>query len=254
MEKVDRVIGGDRLLLFAEAISDTMMHLEEDESSLCGCMPRSQGAQVVVQIICAVTELETAWNNLRLSNVPAAHRQSRVAMECLALSVLMALPRRDLERLPKKLDFSKIILANPVKSIKDLISPGLSLQGQLLRREEPPLRGSAIYPAFLAAARDLLGLPVEVVENFRTYQRQVQHPASHASFDNFMRHFDAFVAEGRAGAFFTPERAETYCRVADDLINIATWMSEILEKTRERLQSKPQPVPGALNPGPQAGV
>jgi len=80
MQKVDAILGQEHLNSFSESLAHLLYQAEPEKDTLVGIMPDSKAqAEVVIQIINAATELEMGWNAIRLSNVPAAQRQGRVA-------------------------------------------------------------------------------------------------------------------------------------------------------------------------------
>jgi len=220
--QIDQILGEESVREFAKRLSKMLSHVENDE--LFRLIGEPGGTSAIIHIITSVAEFQTAWNVLRLASVPAAHRQSRVAMETGAFAVLLALPREKLLGLPKKLAMVKCLKENPSMHLEDLYSPSISTQGSKITKTAPLLRGNAIYPAFLAAAREILNIPQNVVENLRDYHRDVQHPASHSSVELWLHHLDGLEKIPLAGAYFSPERVEIYQQTAADLINLAGWM------------------------------
>ncbi len=238
MSAVDEALGISRRQRFAELISDFLVHTEPSTQHVYDLLPKPKGALVCMYLISSATEFETAWNVIRLANVQASFRQSRVAGELAAFGVLLAIPRTALETLSKNLDFVQCLKKNPGCDINDLWRPAIKVQGRKTIKKSPRLRGSAIYPAFLAAARDLLGLPQSVVENLREYQKSVQHPAAHSSVEVCYSHYENFenyTEQSKAGAFFAPDRTQTYQDAADDLINLVDWMENLMRLTEQYL-------------------
>ncbi|ABA88626.1 hypothetical protein Pcar_1379 [Syntrophotalea carbinolica DSM 2380] len=230
MHKVDSVLGDRTFTQFSEAIAKILRHSEVEQNCINQLLPRELGADVCINLFSAAAEFETGINVLRLSNAPASQRQGRVASELIALSILIALPDKLIRRLPPKLQLVKKLSENPGKKVVDLYKTQMTFQGRKPIRIEPQVKGNMIYPAFLSALRNILNAPCEIVENLKLYRETVQHPASHASLEVGLFHFEGFDG-GRSGATFMEERTDTYKNSVKDLTNLAIWHARALDAT-----------------------
>jgi hypothetical protein len=229
MSRVDNALGDQRLQHFAQGISRILMHIEPSADGLCSVLEDSDTqVEIVIQLINAATELETAWNVIRLGNVPASQRQGRVASELVAVAVLMALPTSDLRNLPRKVPIARCLQANPGKTVIDCYKPTIK-DGDESQAVKPLLMTTDLFTSFLMVSETLLKIPKQTVESIRNYRKQVQHPASHGTAELFSYHFEAFRS-GPAGAVFDEERVESYAFAADELSELAHLFADILER------------------------
>jgi hypothetical protein len=229
MRAVDGLVGDERLRGFAVALSRVLAHTQTSGSGLCSVVPNGDARlEIFVQVFNAATELQTAWNCLRLANVPASQRQGRVAMESIGIAIVFCLPLSVLlEELPTKHHLAKWLRSHPDKTAIDAYKP------QLKSEDEPQDTGPAVlatqfFSSFLSVAEVELQMPAETVQGMREYRKWVQHPASHGSAELSAYHFQTLLS-GAAGALFDPERADTYVNAADDLSQIAHLLADILD-------------------------
>ena len=238
MSRVDEVLGKQRLQRFAQRISRILTHIEPSADGLCKVVKdKDTQVEIVIQLINAATELETAWNVIRLGNIPASQRQGRVASELVAVAVLMALPTSTLRSLPRKVPLARCLQDHPDKTVVDCYKPVIENRNEF-QVAEPLLMATQFFASFLMVAETLLGIPKQTVEAIRDYRKQVQHPASHGTADLFSYHFEAFGG-GAAGAVFDKKRVESYILAADELSNITHLLADILDwLTRYMVNSK----------------
>jgi hypothetical protein len=229
MHEVDGILNKERFLRFAVGVSRILAHSQPSLNGLCSVVANEDARlEIFVQIFNSATELQTAWNCLRLANVPASQRQGRVAMESISVAIIFCLPVSVLlEGLPTKDHLAKWLRSHPHKTAIDAYKP------QPKSEDEPQETGPAVlatqfFKSFLAVAEVELQMPAETVQGMREYRKWVQHPASHGSAELSVYHFETLVS-GAAGALCDPERADTYVEAADDLTQIAHLLAEILD-------------------------
>jgi hypothetical protein len=229
MRAVDGVLGDERLQEFAVGVSRILSHTQPSGSGLCSVVSNKDARlEVFKQVFNSATELQTAWNCLRLANVPASQRQGRVAMELIGIAIVFSVPVSILlEGLSTKDPLAKWLGAHPGKTAIDAYKPPAR------REDEPDHTGPAVlatqfFNSFLDVAEVELQIPADAVRGIRDYRRAVQHPASHGSAELSAYHFETLVS-GAAGALFDPERADTYVEAADDLTQIAHLLADILD-------------------------
>lgn len=244
MQKVDMYIAEETLTLFTVSTSRILEHTEVKAGTINNHLPKPIALEMTLLLISAASELETAWNVLRLANVPASRRQGRVAEELVALAVLVAVPIHVLQSLPSRFGLKRVIDENPGRAVSELYRPKIKKQGRKTIVTDPPLKAKDIYPAFLRICTQYLGFSDKVVQNFREYREKVQHPASHASVDTWVLHFEGFDAgSSRAGAWFNKERGSSYTQASEDLANLSGWMAKILDQLAIGLENKINPKP-----------
>lgn len=238
MKRVDEILGEQRLLYFAQGLARLLAHMESLSGSLCEVVEsRDIRTDIVIQIINAATELETGWNAIRLANIPASQRQGRVAFELIAVTVLAALPLPTLRNLPREVPLARCLQDNPDKTVIDCYRPTPKDTGNT-PVAEPLLQATQFFSSFLDVAERLLGIPKQLVDEIRSYRKQVQHPASHGTAELSSYHFEAFQGEA-AGAVFDKRRSESYIFAADELGKLAHLLADILDHvTRYLLKSK----------------
>ena len=243
MGKVDAYIAEETLTLFAVSTSRILEHTEVKAGTINNHIPMPIASEVTLLLVSAASELETAWNVLRLANVSASRRQGRVAEELVALAVLVAVPIHVLQSLPSGYGLKGVIKKNPGRTVSELYRPIIKKQGRKTIVTDPPLKARDIYPAFLRICTQNLGLSDKVVQNLREYRDRVQHPASHASVDTWVLHFEGFETIGRrAGAWFTKKRGSSYTQASEDLANLSGWMANILDQVAIELEkTNPKP-------------
>lgn len=228
MSRVDEVLGEQRLQRFAQGISRILTHIEPSADGLCKAVEdKDTQVEIVIQLINAATELETAWNVIRLGNIPASQRQGRVASELVAVAVLMSLPASTLRSLPRKVPLACCLQDHPDKTVIDCYKP-VAKDRNGLQVVEPLLMTTQFFTSFLMVAETLLKIPKQTLEAIRDYRKQVQHPASHGTAELFSYHFEAFRG-GAAGAVFDKKRVESYVLAADELSNITRLLADILD-------------------------
>lgn len=235
MQKVDGHLKDGTKNLFAGSVSRILGHMETMPGCLNWSLDENLRAETCLLLISAATEFETAWNVLRLANIPASRRQGRVASELVALTVLVAIPEDKIRSLPRNLSLVEALRKNPTESLVNLYRPQIRKQGKNVQLIEPAVKGPAFYPTFLRVCRDFLGVPPETVENLREYQQKIQHPSSHASVDVWLDHFEGFTGD-KAGARYMPERAKSYAQAGEDLANLTDNLACILDRTARGLE------------------
>lgn len=229
MRAVDGVLGNERLQEFAVEVSRILAHAEPSQNGLCSVVA-NEGAQfeVFVQVFNSATELQTAWNCLRLANVPASQRQGRVALESIGVAIVFSLPTSSLLRgLPPEDRLAKWLRAHPDKTPIDGYEPVAKSEGEA-QRVGPAVKATQFFNSFLKMAEGELQMPADAVQSIREYRKRVQHPASHAAPELYRYHFETLVS-GAAGAVFDPKRADTYVQAANDLTKIAHLLTGILD-------------------------
>jgi hypothetical protein len=229
MHEVDGILKKERLLRFAVGVSKILAHAQPSLNGLCGVVCNDDAkVDVFAQIFNSATELQTAWNCLRLANVPASQRQGRVATESIATAVVFSLPVRDLLRgLPRNDHLAKWLRDHPEKTAIDAYTPPAWSEDNP-QAVGPAMKTTQFFNSFLKLAEAELEMPAEAVEDLRVYRKWVQHPASHGSAELSAYHFQTFVS-GSVGALFDPQRADTYIQAATDLIGIANLLADILD-------------------------
>jgi hypothetical protein len=229
MHEVDGILNKERLLRFAVGVSRILAHAQPSLDGLCSVVHDEDARlEVFAQIFNSATELETAWNCLRLANVPASQRQGRVAMESIGTAIVFSLPVPVLlKELPRNDFLAKWLRNHPEKTAIDAYTPP-AWDDDEPQRMGPAVRTTQIFNSFLTLAEAALEMPAEAVEGLKEYRRWVQHPASHGSAELSAYHFQTF-ASGSVGALFDPQRADTYIKGASDLIDIAYLIADILD-------------------------
>jgi hypothetical protein len=238
MMKVDEVLGIRRLTRFSKNISRILFHIEPKLDGLASYIDdRSIGAEITKHLISCTTELETAWNNLRLANIPAAQRQGRVASEFVSNVILLCIPKSVLISLPRKIPISKALTDHPELEVKDLFVPR-PFDPTDLRKVKPILKATQLFSSFLHVGESVVKIPEETIEGIKNYRTYVQHPASHGSSEVIQFHFDAFnTRTKRAGAFVTPKRHASFRFEGDQLVALSALIADILDWTVENYLS-----------------
>lgn len=235
LARVAEAIGAEQLILFAEALALLADHVQPDERTLVGSIrDKRLAADIVMHLVSAATEFETAWNTLCLANIPATHRQGRVATECVALAVMLSLPTHDLLKLSGRLVFVRRLKEDPTKPLAELISPTLRRVGKQRQKIEAPIRGPAVMEAFLRAAHDLLEIPPRRVEELRAYRDMIQNPSSHGSVETNSYHFQNYDG-GPVGSAFRVDRIDSYRHEAEQLTNLVQLCSDLLDASARYL-------------------
>jgi hypothetical protein len=229
MHELDAILNKEKLLGFAVGVSRMLAHAQPSLNGLCSVVPdEDTRLEIFAQIFYSATELETAWNCLRLANVPASQRQGRVAMESIAAAIVFSLPVPVLLRgLPRNDCLAKWLRDHPGKTAIDAYAPPAWCEDEP-QRMGPALRTTQIFNSFLNLAEAELEMRAEAVQALKEYRKWVQHPASHGSAELSAYHFQTFVS-GSVGALFDPQRADTYIKGASDLIDIAHLLADILD-------------------------
>jgi len=233
MSRADQVLGIRRLTKFCNAVSRILYHIEpslDGLNSTHGVI--GHGADITTLLISAAMELESAWNVLRLANIPSARRQGRVASEFIAIVVLLCIPRNKLVELPKrKAPISYALRQNPSKSVFDLYEP-IPVDPTDERKLKPILLATKFFTSFLYVAEYLLKIPSQTIQSFRNYREYVQHPASHGSSDVVWHYFEGFNARTKlAGAYLSKKRYPGIRFEGDQLIALAELLADILDWT-----------------------
>ena len=229
MREVDGIVDNEKLREFAVGVSRILAHTQPSQNGLCSIVADEDAQfEIFVQVFNSATELQTAWNCLRLANVPASQRQGRVAMESIGMAIVFSLPVSVLLRvLPPKDRLAKWLRDHPDKTAIDAYKP-LARSEDEPQHMGPEVMATQFFNSFLKMAEGELQLPADTVRGMREYRTWVQHPASHASAQLYTYHFETLVS-GAAGALFDPERADTYAEAANDLTDIARLLADILD-------------------------
>jgi len=236
MSQIDELLGEDRIERFADAVVNLLRHNETSVPGVCKSLSSTKvGAEVCRYIICAATEFETAWNTLRLANIPAMHRNGRVASEMVAMAVLNALPKQEIHSLVGKLP--ELLRNNPALNVVDVFSPRTVQKTGRIEVQKPPLEARECYKPFISALKNILEIAPDVVNNFIEYRKMVHHAASHATHEVFSCHFEGFTGK-RAGAYYDPSRDKSYQLAADDLIDVIKFHVYVLDALAEHLDKR----------------
>jgi len=233
MEKADHVLGVRRLGKFSKAVSRILYHIEPSLEGLNSYRETDDyGAQRTTLIISAATELETAWNLIRLANMPSAQRNGRVASELIAIVVLSCVPRNELEKLPKKqAPISNALRQHPNKSVFDIFEP-IPIDPADQRKSKPILLSTDFFKSFLHTAEVILEVPSGTLHSFKDYRIYVQHPASHGSSEVVQHYFEGLNARTKkAGAYLPKRRYRSLRFEADQLIALVEFLADILDWT-----------------------
>lgn len=238
MRRVDNLLGEQRLHEFARGVARILAHGEPSRDGLCAALvDRGARLEVFIQLFNAAVELETAWNAVRLCNVPASQRQGRVACESIAVGILFSLPTSTIRSLPREVPLAKWLQDHRDKTAVDAYKPLPPTAGQP-QSTQPPVNATQFFSSFVKVAEVVLCLPPAVVQSIRQYRKRVQHPASHASAELYTFHFET-LASGAAGALFDPKRSDTYVHAADDLTQIAHLLADILDRATQYIAPSP---------------
>lgn len=231
MRMVDEVLDPDVARNFAEGISQILEHANPIGKTLASKIaPGDLRTHACIKLLAAAAELETAWDDLRLPNMSASHRSTRVACEFVGLAVLYSMPRAALIDLPLGNDrrLKNCLLKNPTMRLDEMY--------EVRRAEDAPLLpGPTILPAFHAVA-DLVQAPTDSVESLRRHLKEVQHPASHASTQGWLDQIRG-APSGMAGLRFDPSEAQLYRDTASELMNLTLVLATILDRVTDYLPS-----------------
>jgi hypothetical protein len=236
MQKVDVVLGEERLRAFAVALSRLLQHAETRDGSLSGCcMDSTTSAEVAFEIIEAAAELEIGWNVIRMANVPASQRQGRVAFELIGIAVLLALPVRKLRELPASRNpLLRRLQREPNTNVRTHCNYRLIVRdGRPVSL--PPMKATDLFESFLDIMERLLGVNTNWIEGVKQYRREVQHPASHGSADLFQYHFQDTTRDMRAGNVLSEARIPTLQAGADDFIRLVENLVNLLDNVARSL-------------------
>lgn len=238
MSKIDKLLGEERIERFADAIANLLRHNETSVPGVCKSLSSMKvKAEVCSYIISAATEFETAWNTLRLANIPAMHRNARVASELVAMAVLNALPIKEIRSLDDNLKLPKLLRKNQTLNVPDVFKPRVIEKTGGKEVEEPILQANECYASFIAALKNILQINPDIVKNLKEYRKTVHHSASHATHEVFSYHFEGFTGE-RAGAYYDPAREKSYLSAADDLIDVVKFHVYVLDTLSEHLSKQ----------------
>ena len=224
MARVDGVLGNDRLLRFAESVSQLLLNAQSDAFGLTLLESGESRSLVVANMVHAATEFETAWNAIRLCNIPASQRHGRVATEFCARATVLAVPLDLIKSLPLKAPLAKALQATPAKTVLDLIEMRVGESPEDVH--EPELRATDVFFSFRMLLEET-GFRQNRLQALLDYRREVQHPASHGSSHALAYHFEEWTG-GSAGAVFRTEREDSYKSAADQVIALADLMTEAL--------------------------
>jgi hypothetical protein len=238
MSKIDKLLGEARTARFADAIESLLRHNETSVPGVCKSLSATKvGAEVCSYLICAATEFETAWNTLRLANIPAMHRNARVASELVAMAVLNAIPIQEIRSLGDNLKLPKLLRKYETINVLDLFKPRVVEKPGREEVQEPRLQAHECYATFIAALENILKIKPEIVKNLKEYRKAVHHSSSHATHEVFSYHFEGFTGE-RAGAFYDPAREKSYLLAADDLIDVVKFNVYVLNTLSEHIAGR----------------
>jgi hypothetical protein len=234
MRRVDDLLGEQRLQQFARGVARILAHAGPSGEGLCAVLVDERAClEVLIQLFNAATELETAWNAVRLCNVPASQPQGRVACESIAVGVLFAVPTQTLRSLPSKVPLARWLQDHPHKTAVDAYDP-IPPSADQPQSTPPALKATQFFSSFVKVAEQVLSLPGEIVQSITEYRQRVQHPASHGSAELFTYHFETMPL-GAAGAVSDPNRSATYVHAAEDLTEIAHLLADILDRATQNL-------------------
>lgn len=230
MMRMDSILGMERLLAFAETISDLLVHTESAGAGLAR-LGAADGTDAIVcaYVIIAATEFEAAWNMLRLANVPGAFRQSRVGAEAVAGATMLALPMSYLDHLPEGNPVTRALQEHPDTTLERLMAPSLVEADGITEYVPAPLRATQVYRAFTMLLKVVAGIDTAQRESLQQFREDVQHPASHGSRDLMAYHFQGFGQDQtlRAGAYIDETRYGTYRLAADSIIELIRNLNAI---------------------------
>lgn len=228
MERLDELFRTPLVEKFARAVAGIVAHIESHNGCLNSCVrDKAAGLEVCMNLIGAATEFEAGWNLLRLANIPGAQRQGRVGSEFVGVAILHALPLASLRDLRTKNLLTKALKEDQGATVASLLNPHTFMEDGRARSEPPKIRGSDAFDASLVAIEELKVLREEDVKQLRSYRRNVQHAASHASCVVTSYHFEAFDGK-RGGAFYDPNRNPSYLAAADELIRLCEFWKRVL--------------------------
>lgn len=229
IDEIDRVLGVELKVEFAEAVAALLLHIEPDAGGLVSTVAsRQEQIHLVAGLIQASAEFDTGWNTVRLGNIPAAQRQGRVGTEFVAAGVLQSLPRSAIrQRLPKTDPLATLVRKYPTEAVADLMSPSLSAKGKVVPARLLSMRAFNSFVTFVAG---LPGISTDDVEWLQHYRKVVQNAASHGSSELIAYHFEgARVGKPlRGGAFFDPDRAESYRTAGRELNRVVHVLTRFL--------------------------
>jgi len=235
MKQLDDLLATPIAVRFAEAVAGIVRHIETHADCLNGCVrDTGAGLEVCLNLISAVTEFEAGWNLLRLANIPGTQRQGRVGSEFVGVAILHALPLASLRDLRTKNPLTKELKEDQDATVASLLNPRSSVEDGLAQPEPPKIRAGNAFDASLVAVEELKILAEEDVEQLRSYRRNVQHAASHASCVVTSYHFEAFDGK-RGGAFYDPNRNPSYLAAADELTRLCEFWKWVLSHVTDSL-------------------
>lgn len=228
---VDRAIGLERFRRFAEVLRALDLHADPEKTGFNQHVGESRDrAFVWLQLAFCGTELQTAWNTLRLVNLGAARRCVRVALEYFSTAVAAGMPisivRSQWPRLPR----NKI----PVWR--------MSLPRHYDKPENPgePLIAGATFPHILMAIIRLFPeWSEEKVADLQRYLNTNLHPFAHGSAQGGA-YFLSMTSERLpvVGAVFDPDHPELYVSLAEEIIDLGGQFDQILNSACRYLQSR----------------
>ncbi|MFC1547334.1 hypothetical protein ACFL5M_02285 [Candidatus Neomarinimicrobiota bacterium] len=241
MLRMDEILGANRLLRFAEAVSNLLVHIEPSAGGLARLASiNGTGAIVCVFVMNAATEFESAWNMLRLANVPGTLRQSRVGSELVAAATLLALPGVYLGHLSADNPVAKARTKFPEATLADLMKPTLNDTARGAEYLPARLLATQVFRGFTMLLDDIDTVDQSEIEMLQRYRADVQHPASHGSRDLMAYHFEGFgkgVAQ-KAGAYIDASRHDTYQDTADSLIHLIGVMDSIALRVATHIRER----------------
>lgn len=238
MRVVDRWLGPEVASRFAAALSSLLRHIEPETGGLVDLFAdKSVQAEFVIQIVNCATELEAAWNSIRLSNIAAARRNLRVALELIAVAVLMCLPLDQIRKLPSKLTLVKYLQHHPDATVSSAYSVVVEFEDGI-PIAKVPIQATEFFTAFVAAGQEILAIPSELMDGLKSYRKNVLHPASHGSADLLAYHFKGFESTNwHAGAVLDPSRRDSLIETAIEVAGVAEILVKFLDIAKTRLPS-----------------
>ena len=143
--------------------------------------------------------------------------------------MLQAVPTHVLDRLPPDDRLRKMLRKHPGATVAELMAPSLAeTDDSVVPARLLSMHAFHTFVSLVATFPGVAHRDIEILTDFRS---SVQNSASHGSSELIGYHFEGARADGsmRGGAYFDIARADTYRRMADDLIGLLQMMSRFLE-------------------------
>ncbi len=241
MHRVDTAIGSKAVAEFGYALARLLAHADPHVSRLIQATSSYQQPKVVMAVFNAATEMETAWNVLRLANIPASQRQCRVSAEFVAAACLYAIPLRVLRDQPASVPVASLLKKHPNEPLEELMQAHLHGEGPEASVEPARLKAHAALESLLQLLATPIGFPEERIQQFRKYRNQVLHSAAHGSAELTAFHFENFelTAPPRTGAYFSPDRVPSYIEQAAQLTDFTNLLTDVLCRVANYIRECP---------------